>query len=92
MPQQRRADEVRRPAPRRADAEVDARLPKIQGPKLRVRIGDVQQADVAERAQRLGIEALAVGVVGRRARERQSRRDRGRKRLEGIRAASTASG
>ena len=69
--QERRADQVRRAPARRAEAEVGVRLAEVQRQQLRVAVGEVQQAQFAERRQR-------VGVFARGARGQQSRRSRGR--------------
>ncbi len=42
---------------RRADADVDARFAEIDGQELRVAIGEVQQRDVAEGRQLIGVGA-----------------------------------
>ncbi len=63
--EQRLADQVRRLAARGADAEVDARLAKPRRVQLCMAVGDVQQADVAERLQRV-VQVLAVRAVGGR--------------------------
>ena len=57
-----RADQMRRLTRHGADADVDARLAEIALAQLRVRIGHMQDADVAEAADVVNI------VVGRAAR------------------------
>jgi len=47
--QQMLADEVRRPAARRAGAQIDARLAIKHRRELRMAVGEMQHADVAER-------------------------------------------
>src|SRR5450631_1713517 len=69
MPEHRFADEMRRATPRATDADVDARLAKVGGQKLRVAIGEMQQMDVAERRNQ-------VDRVGRALRARAIRRER----------------
>ncbi len=46
--QQALAHQVRRPVCRGADAQVHARLAEVDGAQLRVTVGEMQQADVAE--------------------------------------------
>ena len=69
--EERRADQVRRAAARRAEAEVGVRLAKVQRQQLRVAVGEVQQPQFAERRQR-------IGIFARGARGQQPRRSRGR--------------
>jgi hypothetical protein len=84
VPEQRFADEVRRLAGRFADAEVDRRLAEMNGAKLRVRIGHVQQAHVAEALDRV-VERASGLEVERRARvERQARDRAGRDELHEV--------
>ena len=54
------ADEMRRPSSHRSDAEIDARFTKISGQKLRMRVGDMQNARIAEA---LEIVNAAFGAV-----------------------------
>jgi hypothetical protein len=61
--QQVLADQVRGLAGRRTDADVDARLAEVQRHQLRVAVGEMEQADVAER--RLLVEALGGVRLGR---------------------------
>src|SRR6185295_20281538 len=63
VPEQLFADQVRGLAARAAGAEVDAGLAETRRLELRVAVGDVQQADVAERSQRV-VQVLAVQAVG----------------------------
>ncbi len=63
MPEQRLAHQVRRLAQRAADADVDAGLAEMDRQQLRVAVGEVQQAEVAEGRQ---VVQLARGL--RRAR------------------------
>ena len=68
--QQVLAHEVRRPSRRRADADVHARLPEPGRTELGVRVGDVQQRDVAE--PRHAVERIAARLcecLGRVERE-----------------------
>ncbi len=64
--QQEFADEVRRLPVRRADAEVDARLAEMNRQELRMGIGVVQQADIAETLDAV-VEGRARRQVERRA-------------------------
>ena len=43
------ADDVRRPAAGLADAGIDARFAEVDGQKLGVAVGEVQQPDIPER-------------------------------------------
>ena len=74
------AGEMRRLAPRLADAEIDRRLAEIDRHQLAVDIGDVQQRDVAERVEleqfRFG-EALLRQGARERAVAGRERRGRG---------------
>ena len=70
-------DQVRRLARGRPDAEVDARLAEVHRQQLRVAIGEVQQANVAERRQL--VEALRRGRLGRQHARRVERETRGRR-------------
>ena len=63
------SDQMRRIAPHRADAEIDARLAKKHRPKLRMGIGDVQDARIAEA---LEIVNARIIVGGLRANARQA--------------------
>src|SRR5262245_24066839 len=68
MLEKRAADEMRRSVGGFAYAEIRARLAKMQRQQLRVRIGEVQETDVAElgaAVERIG--SLRVGALQRRA-------------------------
>ena len=65
------ADEMRRLSSHRAKPEIDARLAKIAGQKLRMRIGDVQDARIAE-----AFEIVDAGIGAARA-ARQAAGERG---------------
>src|SRR5262252_1374129 len=56
--EERFADEMRRPPTHGPDADVDARLAVVDRRKLRMRIGDVENANVAE-----GVDVVDV-IVG----------------------------
>ncbi len=86
--EQRLADEVRRLAQGVADAEVDARLAEAHRLQLRVAIGEVQHADVAE--ARHVVEALpGIGLARARRRRRAAcRRRPPRPALRGSRGGS----
>ncbi len=66
------ADQMRRLSLHDADPEIDARLAEIHRQQLRMRVGHVQDARIAE-----AFEIVDAAVVGARARPRQSRRERG---------------
>ena len=68
------ADQMRRLAQRGADAEVDARLAEVDRVELRVAVGEVQQADVAEARQVVQRAALARQRVAPVEREPSGRR------------------
>src|SRR6185436_14792034 len=51
-------DQMRRIAPHRADAEIDARLAKKHRPELRMSIGDVQDARITE-----ALEIVNAGII-----------------------------
>ena len=53
MPQQRIADQVRGFAACGTDAEIEVRLPEVHRQQLRVAVGEVQQAQVAEPRRRI---------------------------------------
>ncbi len=55
------ADQMRRPALHRADAEIDARLAKIHRQQLRMGIGHVQDARIAEALE--VVDARRVGAA-----------------------------
>ena len=75
------ADQVRRPARRFAHADVHARLAKPEGCELRVRIGEVEQRDVA--GAREAIERIAFRLAERLGRiEREPHCGRRREHLE----------
>ena len=67
MLEERLADEMRRLAAHRADADIDARLAEIDRLKLRVRVGLMQDADIAEAAD-------VIEVVVGRCRDLRQRR------------------
>ncbi len=82
MLEQRLADEMRRAARRGADAEIDARLAETNRVELRVAVGDVQQADVAEPLDAV-VERRAGGEIERSSRgDRQAGGGRGSEGLE----------
>ncbi len=91
MAQQRFADEVRRTTARGAEAEVDAGLAEIDRIELRVRVREVQHANVAERRDRI-VERRAVGATLRLRADRQSRRGGGRDHVQELAAIHVASG
>src|ERR1700737_4834349 len=66
------ADQMRRPPLHRADPEIDARLAKIYRQELRMRVGQVQDARIAE-----AFEIVNAGAVGAAGDTRQSTRERG---------------
>src|SRR5215471_14573703 len=78
------ADQMRRPALHVADADVDARLAEIDRAELRMRIGDVQDARVAEALD--FVDARVVDCGAREARPRARQRG-GRRHLQKIPAA-----
>ena len=53
------SDQMRRIAPHRADAEIDARLAEEHRPELRMGVGDVQDARIAE-----ALDIVDAGAVG----------------------------
>ena len=55
-------DQMRRIAPHRADAEIDARLAEKHRPKLRVGIGDVQDARIAEALEIVNARIIIGGL------------------------------
>ena len=65
MLEQRFADQMRRLARRVADADVHAGLAKVHRQQLRMDVGEVQQAQLAER--RVVVEARARRQIERRA-------------------------
>ena len=83
------ADEMRRLAPRGADAEVDVRLAEVDRQELRVAVGEVQQADVAERLDAVVERGAGGEVLRRRAGDRQSGRGSRRRSPAGIRGESS---
>src|ERR1700712_2535761 len=69
------ADQVRRVAQHRADADIDARLAKIDRLELRMRVGHVQDARIAEAVEIVG--AVGAASAPRQAAcERRSARER----------------
>src|SRR5580704_5157239 len=64
------ADEMRRLPGHRAEAEIDARLTKISRQKLRMRIGDVQDAGIAEALEIVNAALRAVRSSRQAAGER----------------------
>src|SRR6266513_370278 len=66
------ADQMRRLALHRADPEIDTRLAKKNRQQLRVRVGDVQDARIAE-----VFEIVHAGVVGAAPDARHHARERG---------------
>jgi ribosomal protein L18E len=70
--QQVLAHQVRRAAARRADAKVGRRLAKVDRQQLRVAVGHVQQADVAERRRVVQRLAAGTGSEGAAGRQRQA--------------------
>ncbi len=76
------ADQMRRLAFGRSDAQVDAGLAKVDGKELRVRVGDVQQAHVAERPHGVVERGAGSEVLRKNAFEREPRCGSSRKRLQ----------
>ncbi len=72
--EERASDQMRRVAPHRSDAEIDARLAKKHRPKLRMGIGDVQDSRIAEA---LEIVNARIIIGGLRAEPRQAAGQRG---------------
>ncbi len=68
------ADQMRRLALHRADAEIDARLAKIHRQQLRMRVGHVQDARIAEAFE------IVDAALSARAREPRQHRRRARRR------------
>ena len=66
------SDQMRRVAPHRADAEIDARLAKKHRAKLRMHIRDVQDAGVAE-----ALQIVHARIVGSSRAAGQADRQRG---------------
>ncbi len=67
------ADQMRRPSLHRADPEIDARFAKIDRQQLRMGVGHVQDARIAE-----AFEVVNACIVGAARDPRQSSRKRGR--------------
>jgi hypothetical protein len=73
------ADQMGRTAPHRADPDVDTRLPVISRRKLRMGIGEMQDADVAETADVVNVivgadaDAWQDAGAGRRGKGAQER-------------------
>ncbi len=63
MLEQRVADQMRRQAAHRTDAEIDLRLAEIHRVQLRMGIGDMQQADVAVLRQVVQMACIAGGIA-----------------------------
>ena len=73
------ADEMRRPTGRLAEPEVDARLAKVDRHQLRMAVGEVQEADVAEPrglVESLGRSGLGGEGTAMLERHPAGRRDR----------------
>src|SRR5262249_8687146 len=70
--EKRASDNMRRVAAHRTDADIDARLPEKHRAKLRMRIGDVQDAGVAE-----ALESVDARIVGAACEPRQAAGKRG---------------
>ena len=62
------SDQMRRVAPHRSDAEIDARLAKKHRPKLRMGIGDVQDARIAEALEIVDARIIVGGLRASRGR------------------------
>src|SRR5205823_3884191 len=58
--EQRFADEMRRLVARGTDAQIDARLAIVHRQKLRVTVGEMQEAYVAERRNRVEVGAVSA--------------------------------
>ena len=67
------ADQMRRLRQHRADADIDARLAEEDRQELRVRIGEVQHADVAEAADVVKVVVGSGADAGNDARPTRQR-------------------
>ena len=64
--QQMPADEMRRAARRAGDADIHVRLAKIDRQQLRVTVGEMQQAHVAERRCFVGVATRSAAQATRK--------------------------
>ncbi len=67
------ADQMRRPSLHRAKTQIDARFAEISRQQLRMRVGDMQDARIAET-----FEIVDAGIVGAARDRRQRAGERGR--------------
>jgi len=69
------ADQMRRLSRHRADAEIDARLSRKGRQQLRMRVGNMENARIAE-----ALEVVRAGAIGRARNMRRAARERGPRR------------
>ena len=86
MPEQRFADEMRRVSARRPYAEIDVRLAEIRRQELRVAVGEMKEADVAERRDSIVQRGTVMAIERAGIVERQSGSGGDRDRFEKLAA------